>query len=62
MQLRELVYDGDRIMSAQTPPHFIFLLTPHSLEISEEFVEEGKERDISSLWSGGERILNLSKR
>lgn len=60
MQLRELVYDGDSITSAQTPQHFIFLLTPHSLEISKESVEEGRKGyKFSLVWRGENIELEL---
>ena len=47
MWLGELLYEGDLMVSAQTPPHFIFLLTP---QIAKDSMEEEKEWGISFLW------------
>ena len=47
MWLGELLYEGDLMVSAQTPPHFIYLLTP---QIAKDSMEEEKEWGISFLW------------
>ena len=47
MCLGELLYEGDLMASAQTPPRFISLLTP---QIAKDSMQEEKEWGISFPW------------